>query len=148
MNLRPHGPQPCTLPDCATSRKLLFVKISFDTSFLYLSFQLPRLASVGTGISFYQNPRSAPGGILFTTTNMGDKPFFNIVGLTHIVTVGRFTKQYVNQIFHNFKRPSRLGRDTLPGLSRSFAGTAPHPENEIAKIGKIKQFNPKLLSKN
>jgi hypothetical protein len=32
-------------------------------------------------------------------------------------------------------------------MSRSFAGTAPHPENEIAKIGKIKQFNPNLCQK-
>jgi hypothetical protein len=114
---------------------------------------------------------------------MSGKSFFNIVGLTHIIPVGSYTEQYINHIFHNFRRPSRLGRDTLPGLSRSFAGTAPHPdtiicsllliyfqnlhftnessvgqpvlsvdegphpENEIAKIGKIKQLYPKLLTK-
>jgi len=60
---------------------------------------------------------------------VGNKPFFNIVRMTHIIPVGRFTKQYVNYIIHYFKRPSRPGRDTLPSLSRSFAGTAPHPEN-------------------
>ena len=122
LNLRPHGPQPCTLPDCATSRKLLFVKVSFDTSFLYLSFQLHRLNSIDTWISIYQNPRSALGCILFTTIIVGNKSFFYIVRLTHIIPVGSFTEQYVNYIFHNFKRPSRPRRDTLPGLSRSFGG--------------------------
>ena len=183
MNLRPHGPQPCTLPDCATSRKLLFVKISFDTPFFNLSLQSYRLRSIGTGIRSYQYPRSALGSIFFTTTVVSGKSFFNIVRLTHIIPVGSYTEQYVNNIFHYFKRPSRFGRDTLPDLSRSFAGTAPHPdtticsilsilfsaspflnessvgqpvlsvvegphpENEIAKIGKIKQLNPKLLAK-
>ena len=120
---------PLLCGNCATSRKLLFVEISFDTPFLYLSFQLHCLDSIGTGKSFYQNPRPALGCILFTTTIVGNKSFFNIVSLTHIIPVGRFTEQYINYIIHYFKRPSRPWRDTLPDLSRSFAGTAPHPEN-------------------
>lgn len=133
MNLRPHGPQPCALPDCATSRKSLFIEVSFNTSFLDLPFQLHCLSSIGTRVSLDQYPRPSLGCIFFTTTIMCDKSFLNIVRLTNIILAQRFTIQYVNNKFHHFMRPSRHRRDTLPGLSRSSAGTAPHPEIGLQK---------------
>ncbi|MCM4151132.1 hypothetical protein DHD05_05970 [Arenibacter sp. N53] len=50
------------------------------------------------------------------------------------------------QYFYSFSESPFINESSVgqPVLS---VDEGPHPENEIAKIGKIKQFNPNLMAK-